>query len=196
MIILTCQACNLDFQRKTSQHNSNLKRGRKLIACSRDCLTILQTKPKVEYHCEECNTIFSRKKSNKDFCRFCSTSCSAKYTTRIRFKDYVSTAKSYVKKPKSINTTTLQDLKDKYSISQYHAKIRGWSRQVYKDSGRPLCCYNCGYDLHVDICHIQDVKSFPMTTLVSVVNAPDNLIALDKRCHWEFDNGYLELSPV
>ena len=52
-------------------------------------------------------------------------------------------------------------------------------------------CSACGYSLHVDICHVRDVASFPDSATVGEVNAAENLIALDKRCHWEFDHGYL-----
>jgi hypothetical protein len=52
-------------------------------------------------------------------------------------------------------------------------------------------CLACGYNLHVDVCHVRDVADFPLTAALAEVNAPSNLVALDKRCHWEFDHGYL-----
>lgn len=55
----------------------------------------------------------------------------------------------------------------------------------------PMVCAMCGYDLHVDVCHIRDVAAFPPNATLGEANATINLIALDKRCHWEFDHGYL-----
>ena len=43
----------------------------------------------------------------------------------------------------------------------------------------------------MDICHIRDVADFSPEATVAEVNDPGNLMALDKRCHWEFDHGYL-----
>jgi ribosomal protein L40E len=83
---------------------------------------------------------------------------------------------------------TLGELREKRGTFAFHAKLRGLARTAYK---RPLACAACGYDRHVDICHIRDVADFPPEATVDEVNDPSNLIALDKRCHWEFDHGYL-----
>ena len=86
---------------------------------------------------------------------------------------------------------TLQDIRNiASSVYTFHATVRGLARNLY--SG-PMACVACGYTLHVDIAHIAPVSSFSMDTPLSVVNAPSNLVALDKRCHWEFDHGYLAL---
>lgn len=71
--------------------------------------------------------------------------------------------------------------------------IREMSRKKYIASGQPLRCKECDYSLHVDICHIKEIKSFPLTTEVSEVNNINNLVALCKNHHWELDNGYLNL---
>jgi hypothetical protein len=44
--------------------------------------------------------------------------------------------------------------------------IRMDSRKTYKDSEKKMECFQCGYDLHVEICHIRDVKDFPDDTLI------------------------------
>lgn len=90
-------------------------------------------------------------------------------------------------------SVTLGELRERYSTSQYHAKVRGHARLAFARSGRAFACQACGYDLHVDICHIRDVGDFPPDATLNEVNALPNLLALDKRCHWEFDHGYLLL---
>lgn len=91
---------------------------------------------------------------------------------------------------------TVGELREKYSTHQYHAKIRGAARVVFRQSGLPMECVNCGYNLHVDICHIKPVSSFPPEATIDEVNSLSNLVTLDKRCHWEFDNGYLSVSDL
>jgi hypothetical protein len=92
----------------------------------------------------------------------------------------------------NLNDKTLAELRAMYSISQYHAKIRGDSRASYKSTGRPNSCLICGYTKHVDICHVKDIKDFDPNTELSEVNHPNNLVALCKNHHWEFDNDLLE----
>ena len=51
----------------------------------------------------------------------------------------------------------------------------------------------CGYDKHVECCHIKAVSDFPDTALLGEVNAPGNLVLLCRNCHWELDHGLLVL---
>lgn len=69
--------------------------------------------------------------------------------------------------------------------------VRGNARLVYKKSGRPYVCALCQYSLHVDICHIKDIRSYPHGTAYSVINHESNLIGLCKNHHWEFDHDVL-----
>lgn len=53
----------------------------------------------------------------------------------------------------------------------------------------PKCpCQKCGYDKHTEVCHLRPIKDFSHTTMVSVINSPDNLIRLCPNCHWELDH--------
>lgn len=83
---------------------------------------------------------------------------------------------------------TLAQLRAQHGTSTYHSVVRAHSRAAY---GGTLACAACGYDIHVEICHIRGVAEFPTSATLAEVNAPANLIALDKRCHWELDHGYL-----
>jgi hypothetical protein len=65
-------------------------------------------------------------------------------------------------------------------------------KSAQRATGGPICATCGGPKSYTgDICHIRDVASFPDSATVGEVNNPANLIALDKRCHWEFDHGYL-----
>lgn len=72
--------------------------------------------------------------------------------------------------------------------------VRALARKKYLSSGLPLKCKQCGYDYHVDVCHIVDLKAFPQSATVAEVNDLSNLVALCKNHHWEFDTGLLTLS--
>ncbi len=216
MITLTCQGCGTLFDRNISQHNSNIKRGRKIIACSNICVNKARTfHPNKVYQCLYCKQDFSRKKTSHDKMMFCKRQCASlnmKKNSKIKLCKYCSINNVIGKKIscdecKTIRSskhrrqifyeeTTLEQLKEKYSTLAYHAKIRGISRQIYKASKGSMQCEACGYSLHVDICHIKDVKDFNMQSTLIEVNNINNLIALDKRCHWEFDHGYLSLNQI
>ncbi len=70
------------------------------------------------------------------------------------------------------------------------------ARKVYKDSGLSRSCLICGYAVHVEIAHIKAVASFAGDTLMSEINCIDNLMALCRNHHWEYDNKILETDEV
>lgn len=158
-------------------------------------------------NCLNCNCDISGLKSNTGHGskrKFCTRSCAAKYNNKNPKRKLVRQCRTCSELVRSNRiycddcqtrgqARTLGELRDQYPKLAYHAKVRGLARLVYKRSGKPYACRACGYDLHVDICHIRDVKDFPMEAPLSEVNHIDNLVALDKRCHWEFDHGYLTL---
>lgn len=63
--------------------------------------------------------------------------------------------------------------------------IRGRARSMYKHIKN---CQHCGYSKHVEVCHIKPIHAFPEDTLISIVNAPNNILILCRNCHWEFDH--------
>lgn len=88
---------------------------------------------------------------------------------------------------------TIKDLE--YGLEQLacnkHVKIRDRARTIYKNSKKPKTCIICGYNLHCDIAHIKPVSKFNTNAKLTEVNNIDNLVALCKNHHWEFDHGYI-----
>jgi len=78
----------------------------------------------------------------------------------------------------------------KYQVS---AQLRELARRSYQQAQLPRVCSNCGYDKHVEICHIRALNSFPDDTPIATINDLSNLVALCPNCHWEFDHGLLKL---
>lgn len=151
--------------------------------------------------CAECGTETTNPK-------FCSRSCAAAFNNRLNPRKIASP--KYCKhcgKPihgrrttcedcnpniVDFNTRTLGEIQRtaKYQVS---ARMRDIARRVYAKSNLPRACRNCGYDKHVEICHVRSISSFPDDTPVAVVNDLCNLVALCPNCHWEFDHGLLVL---
>jgi 5-methylcytosine-specific restriction endonuclease McrA len=99
-----------------------------------------------------------------------------------------------------IKELTLKDYWNKKSLSNLHASsknahIRALARSNFKDLVKKPCA-NCGYDKHVELCHIKPIKEFNADSKIKDVNSYENLIQLCPNCHWEFDNGLLKKSRV
>lgn len=67
-----------------------------------------------------------------------------------------------------------------------YSRIRSHARSVVRR--RPQRCLACGYDKHVEVCHIQAITDFDISATLAEVNNPDNLVLLCPNCHWEFDH--------
>lgn len=85
--------------------------------------------------------------------------------------------------------------KNRSTWQSARSSIRRHAQAVYLQSDKPKHCIVCGYDHHFEVCHIDDVSSFPKTALVREINAITNLIALCPNHHWEFDNHLLVFTP-
>lgn len=78
--------------------------------------------------------------------------------------------------------------------SNRYTRIRDHALRTYRNSDKPKQCINCGYDKHYHVCHIKPIHMFSLESTIDVVNHIDNLTALCPNCHWELDNGLLQLS--
>jgi 5-methylcytosine-specific restriction endonuclease McrA len=139
--------------------------------------------------------------------KFCSSSCAAVVNNKSNPKRSVQgkcrvcqcsipKRANYCKSCKSklvpVSERRLSDFPD--SGSYRFAGVRYNAVAEYLKNGRERTCFNCGYDKHVEICHITPISSYPQDTLVKVVNAMSNLVALCPNCHWELDHNMLKLS--
>ena len=57
-------------------------------------------------------------------------------------------------------------------------------------------CVKCGYNLHIEICHMKSVASFQKQALIKEINERKNLIGLCPNCHWEFDSGLFSIENL
>lgn len=204
IIQIKCDYCNQNFEKSLSQYKQCLKRGRKFHFCSVECSNKHQTKKFKDFQCLGCKKTFSSKNERK----YCSRTCSNKNRSKKlketncckcgKFLKFGFSVKKLCDKCNSNyrdwNNITLRDLRSKYDLNQYHARIRSLARASFNKSNTNKICFNCGYSKHYEVCHIKDIKDFDLDTPISTVNSETNLIALCPNCHWEFDNKILSLS--
>jgi hypothetical protein len=202
-ISLNCDWCGIAFQRRKSTLDNPTKRLYKHKFCSRTCTTAWQRDGKsITHQCENCGVEFMRNSvRRRDQGKFCTLSCAASCNNRRRPRRRSTPTCDGCGRPKSksgtrcrqciradFNSRTLESLRAGHGTLSFHAKVRGLARSAYQG---PMECAACGYSRHVDICHIRGVADWPPGTTPAEVNHPSNLVAPDKRCHWEFDHGYL-----
>ena len=141
--------------------------------CSRSCAaTVNNRAPKRKrredrvYVCPGCGGPKSPKVSVK-MCRKCATTA---------------------RRDKTIGDVVYSNGANKYN------HIRGMARTRYAELyGSNPACVVCGYDKHIHVCHRIPIKDFDHDTHLSVVNGPKNLVGLCPNCHWEFDNGLIDV---
>ena len=165
-------------------------------------------------NCKNCN-----KETNNP--NFCSKSCSAIHNNKLfpkrktkklcivcnklvkswKHSRCVEHQKKYLEnKFDYIKELTLQDYWQKKSLEGLHkssknAHIRILARSHFKDLiSKP--CAKCGYDKHVELCHIKAISDFLPTSKIKEVNSYENLIQLCRNHHWELDNGLLDLCTI
>ncbi len=147
--------------------------------------------------CETCGKETSNPK-------FCSRSCSAIFNNKAhpkRIKQGIceicgslssSTKKvcesCYKSRRCVLENKKLNELKNKNQVVRHH------SRTIALENTADKSCMLCGYDKHVQACHIKPVSEFDENCTVAEVNALENLILLCPNCHWEFDNGLIDKS--
>lgn len=168
---------------------------------------------KTKFLCNYCQKTLYRNpgeiNKNKSGLFYCNQSCAAKINNKTNQKRFKEGNCKTCKKPITAQDTYCNICyKDKFHLTgktlndainrrkqdtNRYAGIRGNARKIYYGSNQPKCCKNCGYNKHVEICHIKAIADFPLDTLVSTINAIENLMALCPNCHWEHDAGLLKV---
>ena len=207
---ILCHHCNAHFYKKPAE----IKRSSTHFCC-RDCAVEYRKSIKHIYYtdvsCHYCNKTFSKKNAEirKTTNHYCSSSCAAK-VNGVKFPKRavegnckecnapIPSSLSYCKKCKiekiSFNEQTLyQATRDGKKAATY-CTIREYARKNLLRAEIAKCCKNCGYDKHVEACHIKSISSFEFDVTIKEINDLSNLVFLCPNCHWEFDKGILKLN--
>lgn len=178
-----------------------------------DCgLPVRKRKPKsaLSLNCKGCNKPIIVRDREGQTNYFCSSSCSATHNNKNRRKKVLNTCNNCGGEHKSsaaqcsykcrieynAKNTTLGECLTSGGNQQKFSNIRGMARSYSKYLPNKNMCQNCGYDKHTEIAHIKSIPSFGMSTLVWEVNHENNLLALCRNCHWEFDKGELSIDSI
>jgi hypothetical protein len=97
-------------------------------------------------------------------------------------------------KEQCINSKKSDAIYSNGHISNRYAKIRYHARHDYEKIITK--CQKCGYDKHVEICHIKSIKEFEDSATIAEINHKSNIVGLCPNCHWEFDHGLLDITKI
>jgi hypothetical protein len=129
--------------------------------------------------------------------RFCNSSCSASFNNKRRDSD-VKDIKNTIKRVNNpfnyIIGVTKQELREKKGVYyKFRSVIRKHAYYLFMNSDIEKKCKVCGYERHIEVCHIKPVSEFNGETLITDINKLNNLIALCPNHHWEFDAGVIKI---
>lgn len=162
----------------------------------------------VEVKCSNCGKRFLKKVSEilKSSHDFCSRNCSTSYLNAVtpRRKKTLSGQCRQCSAPisrrnvycavcrdsRSIESKTLGEVICTSNRASRYCRVREHAKRKY---GHIKVCEVCGYDRHVEICHIKAVSKFDLSTPVVEINSQINIAVLCPNCHWEVDNDGLLL---
>jgi hypothetical protein len=91
------------------------------------------------------------------------------------------------------NTTKDNLFSTRKNWQSARSQIRKDAARIFFEVNNEPTCLVCGYDKHVEVCHIISVADFPGDATISEINALENLVGLCPNHHWEFDNNLVEL---
>lgn len=159
-----------------------------------------------------CNNSKCKKETTNP--KFCSRSCSAVVNNKLYHKRKVESTCDRCKNP---CTTTRRFCRSCWSIIVTERSIFRWENALIKElkaggnannsrytyirelarknfysDSNIKACFICGYDKHIEVCHIKPIKSFSDDTKVSEINHINNLIGLCRNHHWELDHNLLD----
>ena len=150
--------------------------------------------------CLFCNKIIEIKENQKvsgvKVKKFCNSSCSTSYNNRLRNSSGIRAKREYVRKLRKnliIDLTKGELFGKRNGYQSARASIRELAYNTYINSNSELSCKVCGYDKHIEVCHIRSVSLFSSEATLREINDISNLVALCPNHHWEFDHELLEL---
>lgn len=163
--------------------------------CSRSCSNTinnsLSPKRKVQLrHCKACN----QQLPPRDRRRYCSKACKQRFLAEKRGWHF---------DVQSVESITVADLKLRYRNSNCSPSIglgsciRHYCRKMNAKLLEELKhCQCCGYDKHVELCHIKPISAFGDDATMHDINGSCNIYILCRNHHWEFDHGMLDQNLI
>lgn len=199
LVPILCSQCG----KETTKKKKDIIRS-ELSFCCKKCQDANHITSKT-LDCENCGKEIIKQPSEIYEHNFCSQSCAATFNNKLHPKrtkekhffcvecgTETKYRRMFCEKHNPIYGNKIQKLTLQEAIysqkegQNKYTRIRDNSRALYIKSG--AVCEKCGYNIHVEACHIKAIKDFPLNTLVSEINAPENITILCRNCHWELDH--------
>lgn len=137
--------------------------------------------------------------------KYCGKSCSATATNKTHVKVKRKNKCAQCEIPIRAGTKYCKEcfqksLEDKRNITLAEFKAKDESRHPSYYRGhvnfitralnkhREQVCQHCGYNKHIEYCHIKPLSEFPEDVPVSIISDPSNILILCRNCHWELDH--------
>ncbi len=181
-----CKGCQKILERESWQDrrvfcdDCRLNRRQELVNIARSSRKPASKKEPIlyEFICKKCNLSFTSTTKTRSYC---SAECRKYSPIKRESIDWES--------------LTIQEVRGEGNANQRSrlSYVRGLARKKYLKSNKPKACLICNYDYHFDVCHVKDVYQYSDDALIREVNHIDNLVALCKNHHWEFDTGKLSI---
>lgn len=132
---------------------------------------------------------------------FCSRSCAASFNNKITKKRIKIVKRKLINREKILlpkfnfllNKSKIEIFKSHKNWQSARTSIRRHATYIFQLTGNNKKCHECGYDKHVEICHIKAVSDFSDDSSILDINHTTNLIALCPNHHWEYDNKLLKI---
>lgn len=219
-----CKKCQLFFGSYTIVNGTKRAIGGGRKVCY-DCSPFRERKSKISMTCTQCNASFYRVQSqiekSKSGLSFCSQSCSATYHNKnskklidsrrkleatcakcgqpnSKARKYCKDCFKEIRNDEFIQHMTVLELGIDQSKRQYqiNSNIRALARKICSKRNHVKYCQYCGYDKHIEICHIKPISSFDSCATIMEINSPENILILCPNHHWEFDRGLITIEEV
>jgi len=164
-----------------------------MIPDFKTCSNCKENKHNSEFHTRKVNDYIYL----KTYCKECSNKRNKKYQSsvcecgndKLKISKYCTDCSVQNKR----KYHTLKDVKiyaEKYGQSAAYNIIRLRAQYIKKIYTQRQ---NCTYSKHTEVCHIKPIGFFNDDDSIELINDTSNLLVLCPNCHWEFDNGLLEL---
>lgn len=158
------------------------------LFCGKKFLSTFHGRKYCSISCSNLHNPRKRKSTKQKLCKVCSKAISL----RNSFCHECLSAGKHLRGGMNLAEKTLADIVYKSGPNKYGV-VRCHARTITRT--RPQVCERCPYTKHVETCHIKEISSFSLDALVSVINAPDNLLLLCANCHWELDHPEVNGGP-
>lgn len=124
----------------------------------------------------------SKNRNSENYCKVCGKRCRSSNCglCRYHWNEFILSERGKLTKGELVNRNYAS--KNIYQLIRVHAKA------LMKLWKIPKSCFVCGYNKHVEVCHIKSIGEFSEITTLSEINSRDNLKYLCPNHHWELDN--------